>query len=723
MTTRRRHGAVRRRIMSAGVLVGFLAGLWASPAFGATNPVPAAAPRHSGTTGAKPAVVAPLTLVSYDEILTNNLEAISSWGPAQHVSASWYFGELDVHDDDEDVLFTAPAGGPLIVGMAYTGAVGYLSDTAPGLWFHVYIGSPHLPCISAFTVHDLQFGTLDSGGNGPVASLSLSFSEVCGPAPSSMNFGEIRVASTDPVTAISTQSAMPTEGAQIHLGPATSVPGRAATAVLTVWNLGDEDTNMGTPVISQANPGTWSVASDTCTGTPIVPGASCTVTVSFLSWSALNDLTDTMTLSTSTARGSLSVSLLGYKTPSPLVPLIPNRILDSRSGLGFVGKLVNGLARTFTVSEQVPTDVTRNVPADALAVIGNLTVTGQTAPGYLSLTTDPVDVPTTSSLNFADGRSVANGVVVRLGAGGTLGITYVSGKPGTSADVVFDVTGYYAGGPAPLDSSGPGYGCGGINSYPMRVLDTRNGTGLSGPFVSGVPRTLPLTLAGTANVTAVFGNLTVVSPTAAGYLSVTPDAPVGTPTTSTLNFPAGGIRANNFVALRGAGGHLAITFVGARGATAQVVLDLLAVCYPGGPTGFVPLSPSRVVDSRIRLGVTGPLEPGRLYNAGIDGMYPSDPSRNIPSDYAETSEILGFAGNVTMVAGSGGGWLTIEAFPKHPPADSNVNAPAHTVRANGFVDLGAGSAGQSVWIYFGGGLSARTDVVVDIAGYFSYLHN
>jgi hypothetical protein len=112
--------------------------------------------------------------------------------------------------------------------------------------------------------------------------------------------------------------------------------------------------------------------------------------------------------------------------------------------------------------------------------------------------------------------------------------------------------------------------------------------------------------------------------------------------------------------------------------------------------------------------------PARLYNVSVDGLYPSDPSRNVPSDYAETSRILGFAGNVTMVAGTGGGYIAIEATSKKPPPNSTVNAPAGAVRANGFVDLVAGgSSGQSVWIYFGGAASARTNVVVDIAGYFA----
>jgi len=86
---------------------------------------------------------------------------------------------------------------------------------------------------------------------------------------------------------------------------------------------------------------------------------------------------------------------------------------------------------------------------------------------------------------------------------------------------------------------------------PVRILDTRDplNVGLAGPFVSAVAQDLKVTgniPTSTGNqivvpdgATAVLLNVTSVSSTAEGFISVRPaDAP-GAPTTSSLNFGAG----------------------------------------------------------------------------------------------------------------------------------------------------------------------------------------
>lgn len=118
------------------------------------------------------------------------------------------------------------------------------------------------------------------------------------------------------------------------------------------------------------------------------------------------------------------------------VPLTPARLLDSRFGNGLSGKFSANTPRTFQVSDR------GGVPANATAVTGNLTVTGQNAAGYAFLGPDPLANPTSSTLNFPLGDNRANGVTVALGAGGTLSITY-GASSGATADFVFDVTGYF----------------------------------------------------------------------------------------------------------------------------------------------------------------------------------------------------------------------------------------------------------------------------------------
>jgi hypothetical protein len=83
------------------------------------------------------------------------------------------------------------------------------------------------------------------------------------------------------------------------------------------------------------------------------------------------------------------------------------------------------------------------VPANAVAVTGNLTVTAQTAAGYLYLGPVAMNNPTSSTLNFPVRDNRANGVTVALGAGGTLSATYAAATLGPTAQVIFDVTGYF----------------------------------------------------------------------------------------------------------------------------------------------------------------------------------------------------------------------------------------------------------------------------------------
>ena len=144
--------------------------------------------------------------------------------------------------------------------------------------------------------------------------------------------------------------------------------------------------------------------------------------------------------------------------------LTPVRLLDSRIGNGLTGAFKAKQARTFQVTGR------GGVPANATGVTGNLTVTGQTAGGYLYLGPVATNSPTSSTLNFPLGDTRANGVTVALGTGGKLSVTYMAGT-GKTAQVVFDVTGYFT-----PDASGATYHA----LAPVRLLDSRIGNGLTG---------------------------------------------------------------------------------------------------------------------------------------------------------------------------------------------------------------------------------------------------
>ena len=104
------------------------------------------------------------------------------------------------------------------------------------------------------------------------------------------------------------------------------------------------------------------------------------------------------------------------------------------------------------MSREFPVWLQGGIPITATAVTGNLTVTGQTSAGYVTLSNQSTNAPSTSTLNFPLADNRANGVSVPLTATGTLWAVYKAAT-GKTADLVFDVTGYYAPGAGGLRSS------------------------------------------------------------------------------------------------------------------------------------------------------------------------------------------------------------------------------------------------------------------------------
>jgi hypothetical protein len=117
---------------------------------------------------------------------------------------------------------------------------------------------------------------------------------------------------------------------------------------------------------------------------------------------------------------------------------------------------------------------------------------------------------------------------------------------------------------------------------PVRILDTRTDVGLPGPFVSAVSQKLQVTGATVpAGATGVLLNVTVVAPTANGFLAIRPGDAVGAPSTSSLNFNARAITPNSVqVALPTSGanaGQIDITYdaYGVAGPTTEVLIDVV----------------------------------------------------------------------------------------------------------------------------------------------------
>ena len=113
-----------------------------------------------------------------------------------------------------------------------------------------------------------------------------------------------------------------------------------------------------------------------------------------------------------------------------------------------------------------------------MAITGNLTVTGQSRAGYVSVTPTRRRHPSTSTINFPSGDTRANGLTVPLSATGSLAAVFKARSGSTH--LILDVTGYYVDGAS------------GLRFYPLepgRILDTRATTLtlLTGKFTSHGP--------------------------------------------------------------------------------------------------------------------------------------------------------------------------------------------------------------------------------------------
>ncbi|MBS0582866.1 MAG: hypothetical protein JSS42_07175, partial [Proteobacteria bacterium] len=132
-----------------------------------------------------------------------------------------------------------------------------------------------------------------------------------------------------------------------------------------------------------------------------------------------------------------------FPSGSQLTPLVPARIMDTRAGASTVDGQAQGAGALQSAGSVNLTVLDRGgVPASGVsAVVLNVTVTGPTAPGYL--TAWPADGfrPLASNLNFVANQTIANLVIAKVGANGQVG--FYNGSAGTS-QVVVDVVGWFA---------------------------------------------------------------------------------------------------------------------------------------------------------------------------------------------------------------------------------------------------------------------------------------
>ena len=390
------------------------------------------------------------------------------------------------------------------------------------------------------------------------------------------------------------------------------------------------------------------------------------------------------------AAGALALPGSGVASPAAgtYVPVDPKRLLDTRIGTGLSGTFVSHSPRTFVVAGGDP------IPADATAVTGNLTVTGQSSGGFVTLGPTVTSNPNFSTINFPAGDNRANGVTVALGPGGTLQAVFVGASGAASTQLLFDVTGYFA---PDLDHA----------AYhavsPYRALDTRVGTGIAGAFVAGTPRIFSAGDGVPATAEAVTGNLTVTGQTSRGFVTLGP-AVSSNPSFSTLNFPVGDDRANNVTVKLGAGATLQAVYVAAAGARTHLVFDVTGYYVTGaGGASYVAISPVRLVDTRLGKGLSGALHHGSMQTMSLTAAVPSG--------------TVAVSGTATITGQSSRGYVAVGPNLTWPAHTSTVNFPVGDNRANGVV-VPVSDGLQLEVVFSGNSSAATTHFVFDLTGFF-----
>ena len=259
----------------------------------------------------------------------------------------------------------------------------------------------------------------------------------------------------------------------------------------------------------------------------------------------------------------LVVDVTGYfPSSSSFHSMNPARVLDTRPGYTTVDGLqqAEGIRQAGTITAVRVRDRV-SIPADATAIVLNVTVTEAQGAGFLTVYPCGTSIPTASNVNYVAGSTVANLVISKVGSDGNICI-YNS----EAVQLVVDVDGFFPAATSyrPLD--------------PARLLETRPGlTTIDGQLTGAglVPAgtITEVTVAGRGGVAAdaatVVLNLTVTDPTMPGFITAFPCG-IGVPLASNLNFGIGTTVGIAAIVRVGSGGKVCLF----NSSPTQLVVDV-----------------------------------------------------------------------------------------------------------------------------------------------------
>jgi photosystem II stability/assembly factor-like uncharacterized protein len=213
----------------------------------------------------------------------------------------------------------------------------------------------------------------------------------------------------------------------------------------------------GTPVVTGVLPRVGPVSGGTpvtVTGTGFQPGA--TISIGGAAAGSVSFVNSTTLIATTPARpvGPADIAVTNPGGAASLVlpngflyttsggaprfyTIVPCRILDTRNPNGPFGGplLAAGSVRSFSIPGG-----SCSIPADAAAVVLNVTIADATDPGTLTIFPGSGSIPGTNTISFVPGKNRANNVVLGL-VGGVL--TVKNFQSTGSINLIVDVNGYF----------------------------------------------------------------------------------------------------------------------------------------------------------------------------------------------------------------------------------------------------------------------------------------
>jgi len=362
----------------------------------------------------------------------------------------------------------------------------------------------------------------------------------------------------------------------------------------------------------------------------------------------------------------------------------PTRLLDTRAGTGMVAPSAVPARGTLPLL----VEGVAGVPTSGVsAVVLNITVTSPKGAGFLAAYPEGSAAPSSSNLNWLAGETIANQVVVPVGADGEVDLLNSSAG---STQVIADISGYYT-----SDTTGQQFTAAG----PARLLDTRAAEGVTTRTPVAANGTVSLQVAGrdglpASGVTAVVLNVTATDTKTTGFASVYPEGSTP-PNASSLNWTAKDTIANHVLVPVGADGK--VDLVNHSGGTVDFVADVFGYFSATGTSEYHTTAPTRLLDTR---------SPG--------GAIPARGTRSLSlADNIVPAGAKAVVLNVTVTDTRATGFLTVYPDGTPLPTSSNLNWSAgETIPnlvtlpvVNGKIDFHNASDGS-------------IDVVADIFGYY-----